>query len=133
VATPAWDSKWFAPRDFCSKLATTPPNALLPVSRMGQEAADKLRELVKATVALRVASKPEDIAEGRDIPRRPCPATPDRRNRAGGCRGAPAGSGGSGGPPTVSAATRQFPAGNSTRSAIPGASLFAGFASLIDR
>ena len=30
---------------------------------MGQEAADKLRALVKSAVPLRVASKPEDIAE----------------------------------------------------------------------
>jgi 3-oxoacyl-[acyl-carrier protein] reductase len=30
---------------------------------VGQERADKLREIVKAAVPLRVASKPEDIAE----------------------------------------------------------------------
>jgi 3-oxoacyl-[acyl-carrier protein] reductase len=30
---------------------------------VGQEAADKLREVVKSSVPLRVASRPEDIAE----------------------------------------------------------------------
>jgi hypothetical protein len=33
------------------------------VNGVGQEAADKLREVVKGSVPLRVASKPEDIAE----------------------------------------------------------------------
>ncbi len=33
------------------------------VNGVGQEAADKLRALVKSAVPLRVASKPEDIAE----------------------------------------------------------------------
>ena len=48
----------------------------------GQEAADKLREQVKGRVPLKIASKPEDIAETRDVPRQPGLRQHDRRSRA---------------------------------------------------
>jgi 3-oxoacyl-[acyl-carrier protein] reductase len=48
------------------------------VKGTGQEGADKLREVVKSGVPLRVASTPEDIAEVVTVPRRPRFAPHDR-------------------------------------------------------